>query len=151
MLICFDIDGTLANLDHRLGYVRTKPANWTAFNAAIPYDKPVEPVIDVLITLAQDVDNEIVIASGRNEHSRDVTEEWLSEHGIDRTVYEKLYMRKDEDYRPDTQVKREILDEIVKDFGVKPYMVFDDRPSVVKMWRDEGIYVFDCNQSGKDF
>lgn len=37
-LICFDIDGTLANIEHRLDCVRTKPKNWKAFDAAIFVD-----------------------------------------------------------------------------------------------------------------
>jgi len=30
-------------------------------------------------------------------------------------------------------------------------MVFDDRKRVVDMWRRNGIWVFDCNQSGQEF
>jgi hydroxymethylpyrimidine pyrophosphatase-like HAD family hydrolase len=37
-LICFDIDGTLANIEHRLDYVRSKPKNWKAFDSGIPND-----------------------------------------------------------------------------------------------------------------
>ena len=39
MLVVFDIDGTLAKIDHRLGFVRSKPKNWKAFDAGIPNDK----------------------------------------------------------------------------------------------------------------
>lgn len=44
MLVVFDIDGTLANIEHRLDYVRSKPKNWKAFDAGIPNDKVNEPV-----------------------------------------------------------------------------------------------------------
>jgi len=27
----FDLDGTLANIDHRLHFIKTKPKNWPAF------------------------------------------------------------------------------------------------------------------------
>jgi hypothetical protein len=30
-------------------------------------------------------------------------------------------------------------------------MVFDDRPRIVRMYRRRGIFVFDVNQSGKEF
>jgi hypothetical protein len=47
MLIVFDIDGTLANIEHRLHHVRSKPKNWPAFDAGIPNDKVNEPVAAV--------------------------------------------------------------------------------------------------------
>jgi hypothetical protein len=60
-------------------------------------------------------------------------------------------MRKADDFRGDDIVKREILDEIFADWGRKPDMVFDDRPRVVRMWREEGIFVFNVYQGEEDF
>ena len=34
-VIVFDIDGTLANIEHRRAFVATKPKNWKAFTAAL--------------------------------------------------------------------------------------------------------------------
>ena len=50
-------------------------------------------------------DNKVFIVSGRMEKHRYITEHQLS--GID---YKKLYMRKEGDYRPDVEVKKEILE-----------------------------------------
>lgn len=148
MLIVFDIDGTLANIEHRLDYVRSKPKNWRAFDAGIPNDSVNYPVAEAFWSLANP-NNEIVLASGRNERSRQATEDWLEVHGLD--CYSKLYMRAADDYRSDDIVKREILDAIVEDYGRKPDMVFDDRPRVVRMWRDAGIFVFNVYQGEEDF
>ena len=148
MLVIFDIDGTIANIEHRLGYVRTKPKNWRAFDAGIPNDTVNTPVAEMFHTLAN-AGHTIILASGRNERSRAATEEWLRANNL--SSYQRLYMRKADDYRGDDIIKREILDEIIRDFGKKPDMVFDDRKRVVEMWRREGIWVFDCNQSGEDF
>jgi hypothetical protein len=60
-------------------------------------------------------------------------------------------MRSKEDFRSDDIVKRELLDDVVADYGKKPDMVFEDRPRVVKMWRDNGIFVFDVKQKDEDF
>jgi hypothetical protein len=60
-------------------------------------------------------------------------------------------MRPADDFRGDDIVKREILATIVSHFGRKPDMVFDDRPRVVRMWRDEGIFVFNVYQGEEDF
>ena len=149
MLVVFDIDGTLANIEHRLDYVRSKPKNWKAFDAGIPNDKVNMPVAKVFYAMAAE-GNTIVLASGRNERTREATEKWLYENsffGFDI----KLYMRKADDFRNDSIVKREMLDEIIADYGKKPDMVFDDRPRVVNMWRDAGIFVFDVYQGKEDF
>lgn len=147
MLVVFDIDGTLANIEHRLDYVRSKPKNWKAFDAGIPNDKVNLPVADVFWALRDK--GTILIASGRNEHTRKATVDWLKRNGFG--SYAKLYMRKADDYRSDDIVKQEILDEIIADYGKKPDMVFDDRPRVVRMWRDNGIFVFNVYQGEDDF
>lgn len=148
MLVVFDIDGTLANIEHRLDYVRSKPKNWKAFDAGIPNDAVNKPVAEMFRLITRD-DHNVVVASGRNERSRVATRDWLEDHGLGN--YERLYMRKADDFRSDDIVKREILDEIIADYGRKPDMVFDDRKRVVDMWREAGIWVFDCNQSGEEF
>ena len=53
-------------------------------------------------------------------------------------LYERLYMRAEQDYRADDIVKSEILDQIIAD-GFQPDMVFDDRNRVCDMWRERGI------------
>lgn len=63
----------------------------------------------------------------------------------------KLYMRKADDYRCDSIVKDEIIDEIVADYGKLPDMWFDDRPRVVRAVRKRGIFVFDVYQGEEDF
>ena len=148
MLVVFDIDGTLANIEHRLDYVRSKPKNWKAFDAGIPNDEVNELVVAIYDALVAD-GHTIVLASGRNERSRKATEDWLSKNFLN--AHKKLYMRKEADYRNDSIVKREMLDEIIADYGKKPDMVFDDRPRVVNMWRDAGIFVFDVYQGKEDF
>ena len=55
----------------------------------------------------------------------------------------ELYMmRGDQDYRPDYEVKQEMLDRMRKE-GLDPKISVDDRPSVVKMWRQNGLTTFD--------
>jgi hydroxymethylpyrimidine pyrophosphatase-like HAD family hydrolase len=149
MLVVFDIDGTLANIEHRLDYVRSKPKNWKAFDAGIPNDKKNPPVAEMFRLITRDAGHNVVLASGRNERSRTATEDWLELNGLGN--YERLYMRKADDFRSDDIVKREILDEIIADYGRKPDMVFDDRPRVVRMWRDNCIFVFNVYQGEEDF
>ena len=148
MLVVFDIDGTLANIEHRLDYVRSKPKNWKAFDAGIPNDRVNEPVAEVFDAMVMG-GHTVILASGRNERSRKATEDWLWDNKL--RGYQELYMRKADDFRSDDIVKQEILDQIIADYGKKPDMVFDDRPRVVRMWRDNGIFVFNVYQGEEDF
>jgi phosphoglycolate phosphatase-like HAD superfamily hydrolase len=127
----FDIDGTLANLEHRRGYLQ-KPKNYNAFKAEAKNDTLIEPVARVLNSLFND--NYIVLCSGRGEEQRSDTEAWLFKHDI---YYHNLYMRKEKDYRADDIIKEEVLEQILAD-GYEPWIVFDDRQRVVDMWRRRG-------------
>ena len=135
--VVFDIDGTLANITHRLHYIKTKPKNWKAFQNKVSEDAPILPTIH-LLGLLDNAGCRIVLASGRNEEARADTEAWLEQHGV---IYERLYMRSLNDYRDDSIIKKEILDEMRQD-GYDPYMVFDDRKRVVDMWRENGIQTY---------
>ena len=129
-----DVDGTIADVQHRRHLVQTKPSNWHAFRAAAAQDTPCVPVIKTLQALfAQG--NRIVLCSGRVEDERDLTERWMLQHKV---WYHKLYMRPNGDYRADDIVKSELLDQILAD-GFQPIMAFDDRQRVVDMWRRRGI------------
>lgn len=149
MLCCFDLDGTLADINHRIGYVRSKPKNWAAFDAGILNDKVNTPVASVFWSLQEQGIHDIILASGRSENTRQATEHWLAVNCL--SGYQNLYMRKAGDYRSDTIVKDEIIDQIVADYGKMPDMWFDDRPRVVKTVRARGIFVFDVYQGKEDF
>ena len=43
-IIVFDIDGTLANIQHRRQYVASRPKNWAAFNAGMKFDTVYEDI-----------------------------------------------------------------------------------------------------------
>lgn len=135
--VIFDIDGTLANCEHRLHWVRSKPKNWPAFNRAMKDDTPYWDIVWMLRGWYGD-GLTILIASGRNEDDRAVTEMWLNEVAKISGMYEKLYMRASKDYRSDDIVKSEILDQMRAD-GYNPTMAIDDRQQVVDMWRRRGL------------
>lgn len=141
--IVVDIDGTLANCEHRQHYVRSKPRNWKAFNATI-YDDTVHWDIVWLVKILHSVGCRIVICSARTDDLRQVTEKWLKEKaGLD-GIYERLYLRGEKDYRDDDIIKRELLD-VIRSDGFDPQMVFDDRDRVVKTWREAGLRCLQVN------
>lgn len=133
-IVIVDMDGTLADVSHRLHHLTGPKKNWKKFFGAMSDDPPSEIVMNWVKALAADY--EVVIMTGRPEAYRSVTETWLSDHGV---RYSSLLMRRDGDHRPDHVVKRELLDRTDKD---RVAFVIDDRPSVCEMWRGCGLKVF---------
>lgn len=130
----FDLDGTLCDIRHRLHHVRDGARDWDAFFAGIPNDEPFEAIRELLLTL-DNADVPIVLCSGRPEKCRESTCQWLIQHGV---PYRALYMRPDNNTRPDHVVKAQILAGLRGD-GFEPFIVIDDRQSVVDMWRENGL------------
>lgn len=129
----FDIDGTLADPRHRLHYIQQEPKDWDGFFEACDKDTRIGHVWITALALSDHYP--IVIVSGRSDQVREKTEKWLKNNFL---PWDALYMRKAGDHRPDTVVKKELLAQLRAD-GWEPRMVFDDRDSVVKMWREQGV------------
>lgn len=138
--VIFDIDGTLADASHRLHYVTAGNRDWDAFFAAMGKDTIV-PAIRDLLWLLEDRSH-IVLCTGRPDNYREVTKRWLSDNTV---PYRELYMRAAGDHRADYVVKAEMLRAMRVD-GYKPWLAVDDRPSIVKMWRENGITCLQCRE-----
>lgn len=134
MDIIFDVDGTLMDISHRRKFVEQKPKNWMAFRDHTGQDVPKKEIFNVAIALEKAGHN-IIIASGRNKSQRAITLKQLFGSGL---VFRALYLRSDTDFRPDHEVKSKMLDKM-RDDGWNPTLVFDDRTSVVNMWRERGL------------
>ena len=135
--VIVDVDGTLSNCEHRQHFVRSKPRNWVAFNKTI-FDDAVHHDIVWLVKVLHSVGCKIIICTARTSDLREVTQKWLNEKAGLKGIYDKIYMREEKDYRDDSIVKRELLDQIRAD-GYDPLMVLDDRDRVVKIWREAGL------------
>src|SRR5690349_19887667 len=100
-IVIVDIDGTLADVCHRLHHiVGPGKKDWKAFFEGMDRDTPIKAMVRRVHTLEQTHD--ILIVTGRPEHYRRRTEKWLARHGIG---YRRLFMRPDGDHRPDYTVK----------------------------------------------
>jgi hypothetical protein len=143
--VIVDIDGTVANGEHRQHHVRKEPGkkkNWKAFNELMHLDTKHDDIIWLVKTLYAS-GCRVVFCSGRNEDDREVTIKWLKEAGLE-GIYEGLYMRPAKDYRDDSIIKWELLQQIRED-GHDPFLVLDDRDRVVNMWRKEGLRCLQVN------
>ena len=158
IIIC-DLDGTIANVQHRLHYIKNpdgtmKPyaeRDWNSFNAACGDDEPYMDNIEILQSLVLGMGNgcnvcgaverEFYFFSGRNEAVRSETIEWLKRHvPITEDWHWELYMRSEGDRRPDTTVKYEMMYEL-KIMPEDVLCILDDRQAVVDMWRENGFRV----------
>ena len=148
MDIIFDLDGTLINLDHRVHFVTQQRPDWKSFEKAIKDDTIIPEMRSLLVSIASDQNNRLIFCTGRKETTREDTLKQIGKitHGIKNTKAATnfpLYMRSVDDFRPDPEVKSDLYDVMITD-GFKPIIVFDDRASVVNMWRKRGLRCLQC-------
>jgi predicted kinase len=122
-IIC-DIDGTLA--DH--AGVRNQYDE-----GRVLHDNPYPVVVQWAQALYEDFN--FLLFSGRKDKCCDDTCDWMEMHGV---KYDRILMRARTDNRKDAIVKKELLDDLMT--FLKPEdiaFILDDRPQVVRMWRNE--------------
>ena len=141
-VIVFDIDGTLANSDHREYIINhaasREEVNWDEYFEASRYDPPHYEIQWLNHIMAEREDTELIVLTARPSYSRDMTEEWLKQHDI---AHSELIMKDplpDGSYDKDYIFKEKVLDQLIAQ-DRKPFMVFEDRQNVVDMWRSRGI------------
>ncbi len=104
-VILFDLDGTLALVEHRFHFIASQKKDWHGYFAACVDDPPNSPIIQVCRAL-HDTGHEIWIVSGRSSEVRAETEVWLAAQGV---PYTQLVMRRMGDRRPDNTLKHRWL------------------------------------------
>lgn len=143
MFVIFDLDGTIANIDHRTHFVRGGNHDWDAFFAACVDDSGVDHVIKTFHAHVQ-AGHKVRIWSARSDVVRTQTENWLSDMGIDPWYLQ--HMRAAGDSTPDVELKRYWLNQEYE----RPDLVYDDRQRVVDFWRAEGIPCFQVVANWED-
>jgi predicted kinase len=144
-IIC-DVDGTIAERTDR------GPFEWDKVSTDVPKQEIIELIHnyclgkDTKFGFDNNFDEQIYVVffSGRKEQCKGDTTTWISEHVITKEflsmirseISYDLFMRKDDDNRKDSIVKKELFDEHIRG---KYYVEFvlDDRNQVVEMWRNE--------------
>jgi len=172
----FDIDGTLADLTHRVPWItvgadcpdclawkkqipnggrsgcekcvgmKIAKKNHDEFYARVPEDTPIDIVCRWIQAVYNEIDetgkrkNMVLIVSGRSpEKSGEETVTWLEQNNI---KYDHIIMRRSNMHGPDDEEKQLILDLLLKVMPKEQIAyVVDDRPSVIDMWRRNGLHV----------
>ncbi|MGR9215060.1 phosphatase domain-containing protein (plasmid) [Rhizobium leguminosarum] len=139
-VVVFDIDGTLADVSQRRRHLEGSEPDWKRFHASMDMDTPNLAIVELYKALWSTARFKIVLTSGRHERARQYTEKWLFWNHI---PFDTLYMRPNEDGRPDHLLKQDFLSQITKAHGMILFAV-DDRQQVVDMWRRNGIACLQC-------
>jgi len=134
MIVAFDIDGTLANNDHREHLAQAK--KWDEFHALQHLDRPLYPTCMTLRALSLE-GHSIEIWTARPEKYRAETTQWLNTQGL---PFSLLEMRADNDWRKAYIVKLEWW--LRRTPGNRPSLVFEDHPETTKLLRAAGATVY---------
>lgn len=133
-LAVFDLDGTLADVRHRLRFLYARPRDWDSFFRAAPHDPPLAEGVALAGELAQH--SELAYVTGRPERCRADTVAWLDSQGLPRG---RLLMRDAGDRRPAYVVKLRLLRRLAEDHSIT--MVVDDDERVCDAYGKAGFHV----------
>jgi predicted kinase len=163
-IVIVDIDGTVADCEHRLRFIQPRTELCPVCNAAgkpepckhcgnhgiiaakkdwksfhnpelLAKDPVIEPIAELVGAMFQR-GYDIVFLTGRDTSIGTVTEDWINNNLGDK--YHHLFMRQAGDSRPDYTHKLEILSFIPKS---RVAFILEDRDQCVRAMRDKGYTV----------
>jgi len=167
-IVIWDVDGTMADCLHRKTYLNVcrncneteefhegnavneceafvpGKKNHKVFYSKVSADYPIQIVIDWNRACHEAGYYNIVVSGRPTDLAGNATEAWLNLYGA---KYKHMFMRAAGDFTNDTRVKQEILDRILQ-WVPKEQILFavDDRPRVIRMWKDNGIKCYDVGE-----
>jgi RNA ligase len=133
--VIFDIDGTLA-----INSSGRSPFDYSV----VHLDTLNSDIYQIYKFINENSDVDIILCSGRDESSRELTCLWLEEHDI---TFTRLYLRGIRCFDPDYLVKERMWREIAGTYQI--VSLFDDRNQVVDHARKLGLTV--CQVAPGDF
>lgn len=137
-IILCDIDGTVANNDHRQHFLEGKK-DWDGFFDALDKDKPIFLIINKIIRENESGKN-IIFLTGRPERYRKTTRDWLIKYF---NFEIRLLMRNDNDRRGKLDIKKEIFESNFNSNDID--YVIDNDEDLLKMWAELSLVTFDVS------
>ena len=139
MIYVFDIDGTIANNEHRSHLLPSSDlhltSSWSDYNRACSGDSPIIPMINMMNALAEL--SPVYIMTSRSDEVECMTLEWLQYNNIN---YDGIYMRSRLDNRNDYIIKEMWINDLCN--GDKAsVIIFEDNPNVISHLRNCGYTV----------
>ena len=137
--VIFDLDGTIADIEHRRPMLQERPPRWDDFFEACHEDL-FNSWAGELRRGMEKAGYKIIVLSGRMATVKEKTEDWLAKYNF---RYDALVMREAGNTEPDNTLKERFYRELVEPY-FKVAFVVDDRKKVVDMWRELGLICLQC-------
>lgn len=131
--VLVDMDGTLCDVSSVI-HLQSEPDGFTSFHEACRQCPPHPAVIEWCLD-HHSRGHAILIVTSRDAWTRELTEQWLSEHLP--VPISGLHMRPDGDFRSNTHVKREIHSKLIGTYEIRA--AIDDDPEILELWQEFGI------------
>lgn len=144
--IVVDVDGTLAkNQKDAERFLQGKKKQWGKFFSGIKSAEPNEDVVESANRLAEDTNSSIVVLTGRSGAYREELVSFLEHSGLN---YSRVIAKRKGDYRPSSEFKAEVLDEMEAEQSI--IHAFDDDPKSAQVFKNRGISVSIVDNSGEE-
>lgn len=137
--VIFDVDGTLCDVRSVRHYVERPPGAVGFRRDFVQFHRASEacpsfPRVAALASRVREQGFAVVVVTGREARWRELTLRWLEKQRIG---FDDLLTRPAGDYRPDAEVKEELLMEICTRWA--PTLAVDDRDDILTVWQAAGI------------
>ena len=133
--VIVDMDGTLCDVS-TVVHLQAEMDGFNAFHEACAQCPPNPAVVDWCLD-HHSRGHAILVVTGRDEWTRGLTAQWLSEHLPVATA--GLFMRSDGDFRSNAEIKREIHACLAPIYDIRA--AIDDDPDIIELWQGFGIPV----------
>lgn len=110
-LYIFDIDGIVADITHRLHYMKEKNYEKFYSEEELAKDEEIVAGINLVNKLYKSDDSFVVFMTGRPESTYTATRKWLYGHEVKHCQY--VFFRANGDYRPSPIVKVEGVERVI--------------------------------------
>lgn len=110
-LYIFDIDGVVADITHRLHYMKEKNYEKFYSDEEIAKDEKIAAGINLVNKLFKSADSFVVFMTGRPESTYSATRKWLYENEVKHC--QAVFFRANGDYRPSPIVKVEKTKQVI--------------------------------------
>ena len=134
-IILCDIDGTVANNEHRQHFLEGKK-DWDDFFSELSNDIPIFSIIEK-VKKHQAEGKDIIFLTGRPERYREETKSWLKKYF---NFKFRLLMRKDNDLRNKVIAKEELL----KENSIQSeciHLIYENDEDLINYWIKKDVSV----------
>lgn len=141
MIIVIDIDGTVANNDHRAHHVDNKPKpNWEAFmQPHLVAKDTLVPGAKKAIEHFQELRYKVIFLTARHEGLRATTTQWIQEHLGLEVNDDTLIMRNAGNMLKASEYKREQAQSLKTEHPMEQFVFIDDDKYTWASYSDIGL------------